>query len=303
MSNNIIIICGPTASGKSKYALEMAKKYNGAIINADSMQLYKGLGILTSSPSQEDKKSISHHLYNYLELGDVFSVAKYQEAALNVIASVKRSDYLPIIVGGTGLYINALINGINQIPDIDKQIRIDSEKLLDKIGKEEFFHKLITIDPLVSDKINISDRQRMIRAYEVMKQTGKSIRYFQAKKVDSPLKGYKISTIMLSPKREFLYQMCNERFLYMIKSGGIEEVKNFLDDDIKIKPLGFLELSLFLKGAISLEEAVIIAQNKTRQYAKRQVTWFNNQITEKSVIEFGSQKEYETILSNVYDFI
>lgn len=303
MNNNIIIICGPTASGKSKFALEIAKKYNGAIINADSMQAYKGLEILTSSPNLADKNSISHHLYNYLELDLAFSVAKYQKAALNVIESVTKSGYLPIIVGGTGLYINALINGINIIPAIDKQIRIEAEDLLDKIGKEEFFRRLIAMDPLVSGTINIADRQRMIRAYEVIKQTGKSIRYFQSSKIEKPLSHYTISSIMLSPAREFLYQICNDRFLYMIKSGAMEEVKNCLDDDIRIKPLGFMELSSFFRGEISLEEAIIFAQNKTRQYAKRQVTWFNNQLKEKSVIEFSSQKEYEDILSNVKNII
>lgn len=301
MRNNILIICGPTASGKSKLAIEVAKKYNGAIINADSMQAYKGLEILTSSPSLVDKKSISHHLYNYLELDDLSSVARYQKEALDVIDQVRDLGYLPIIVGGTGLYINALIKGINVIPDVDVQIRIEAQGLLEKIGKEEFFQTLIAMDPLVSDKINISDKQRMLRAYEVIKQTGKSIRYFQSQETESPLAGYKISTIMLSPTREFLYKSCNDRFIHMICSGAMSEVKNLYmnGNAIRVHPLGFKELASCCQGTISLENAITLAQNRTRQYAKRQVTWFNNQLKEKSVIEFSSEEEYDDMLRNI----
>lgn len=305
MHNRIIIICGPTASGKSKFAIEFANQYNGVIVNADSMQLYKGLEKLTASPPEEDKKAITHHLYNFLELDNIFSVTKYQEKALNIIKDISKKGYLPIVVGGTGLYINSLIKGINLIPNIDTSIRMEAETLLHKIGKVEFYNNLIAIDPLISDKIHISDKQRMIRAYEVIKQTGKSIKYFQSQELPSPLSDYKISTIMLSPERKFLYQNCNDRFLNMINSGAMEEVQSLykLNDIIKITPLGFKELVLFYRNEISLENAIILAQNKTRQYAKRQVTWFNNQIKEKLVVEFSSAKEYQKILGNINDII
>lgn len=304
MSNkDVIIICGPTASGKSRLAMNLASLYMGAIINADSMQIYEGLEVLTASPSNEDKKLIPHHLYNYLALENSFSVARYQKDAIETIIDVKSSGYLPIIVGGTGLYINSLINGINDIPEINSEIRFEAQKHLEKIGKEEFYSELIKIDPLVAGKILPTDKQRMIRAYEVIKQTGKSITYFQNQKTKSPLADYNISIIMLSPNRKFLYQSCNDRFLEIIKSGAMEEVEKLYitKKNVSINPLGFNEILSFFKGEISLEDAIILAQAKTRQYAKRQVTWFNNQIKEKSVISFDSHLQYHKIISNIND--
>lgn len=283
MKKKIIIICGPTASGKSAYAMDLARQKNGAIINADSMQIYQEIPILTASPRDEDKKAIPHHLYNYLSIKDHFSVVQYQKEALAQIAEVENGGYCPIIVGGTGLYISSLLYGINLMPDIDPNIRSNTRALLAEIGNEAFHEKLTSLDPSVAARLSPGDSQRMLRAYEVYMQTGKSILHFQEAEVKSPLADYDIETIMISPKRSALYRNCDERFAHIVRNGALEEVKNSMGKG-NSKALGFEQLSAYLKNEISLEEAITLAQNKTRQYAKRQVTWFNHQIKDKVVI-------------------
>ncbi len=283
MKKKIIIICGPTASGKSAYAMNVARTKNGAIINADSMQIYQEIPILTASPSDEDKKAIPHHLYNYVSIHDNFSVAKYQQEALAKITEVEKGGYLPIIVGGTGLYISALLYGINIMPAIDHNLRNNARSLLQEIGNEAFHAKLASLDPAVAAILSPGDSQRMLRTYEVHLQTGKSILHFQETEVKSPLADYDIETIMISPERSILYRNCDERFAHIVHNGGLEEVKNSMQKGSS-KALGFEQLSAYLKNEISLEDAIILSQNKTRQYAKRQVTWFNHQIKNKIII-------------------
>ena len=283
MKKKIIIICGPTASGKSSYAMDMAKAKNGAIINADSMQIYQEIPILTASPNDEDKKTIPHHLYNYISIQDNFSVAKYQQEALAKISEVEKGGYLPIIVGGTGLYISSLLYGLNIMPEIDHNIRNNVRSLLQEIGNEAFHAKLTSLDPPVAARLSAGDSQRMLRAYEVHLQTGKSILHFQEAEVKSQLADYDIETIMISPERSILYRNCDERFAHIVRNGALEEVKNSMHKGSS-KALGFEQLAAYLKNEVSLEEAITLAQNKTRQYAKRQVTWFNHQINDKLII-------------------
>lgn len=283
MNKKIIIICGPTASGKSAYAMEKARLVNGAIINADSMQIYQEIPILTASPSEEDKKLIPHHLYNYISITEPFSVAKYQKAALEKIEEVEKDGYLPIIVGGTGLYISSLLYGLNIMPNINTTIRNEARLLLQEIGNAAFHAKLASQDPKAASKLSIGDSQRMLRAYEIYQQTGKSILTFQEDKKTSPLASYDIEIIMISPERERLYKACNERFVKLVENGAIEETKEAMKKGDS-KALGFEQLASYLKNQISLEEAIKLAQQKTRQYAKRQVTWFTHQIKDKVII-------------------
>lgn len=277
MNKKIIIICGPTASGKSARAIDLARDRNGAIINADSMQIYSEIPILTASPSQEDKALVPHHLYNYISIKENFSVADYQKAALAQIEQVEEKGYLPIIVGGTGLYISSLLYGLSKMPDIDPEIRQEARNLLKTIGNDAFHIKLMTIDPIVAAKLSIGDSQRMVRAYEVFMQTGKSITYFQQKPPISPLMNYDIEIIFISPEREILYKACDERFVKLVEKGALDEVKNNMSTSDS-KALGFSQLASYLRGEITLDEAMILAKAKTRQYAKRQVTWFNHQL-------------------------
>lgn len=278
MNKKIIIICGPTASGKSAYATSLALAQNGAIINADSMQIYREIPILTASPSAKDKSSVPHHLYNYISIKDNFSVADYQKAALAKITEVEEHGYLPIIVGGTGLYISSLIRGLNIIPNIEPEVRQKARNLLQKIGNEAFHEKLMKVDPIVGAKLAVGDSQRMVRAYEVFMQTGKSITNFQQEEPISPLLNYDIETIMISPERKMLYKACDERFVRLVENGALEEVRSAMAGGDS-KALGFAQLASYLRGEITLLKATALAQAKTRQYAKRQVTWFNNQVS------------------------
>lgn len=301
--NKAIIICGPTASGKTNFAHILARKNNGEIVNADSMQLYKQLPIITASPEQKLKDELSYHLYNFQDIDKELSAAKYVDMASNVIREISRKGKLPIIVGGSGMYISMLANGYSMMPDIDENIRLNARSLRKEIGAKLFFEELKKLDPKVAENLNVSDSQRTIRAYEVIKQTGKSILDFQEVENYKPLPDFEFKIIFLLPERNFLYETCNQRLKILFDSGGVEEVKLAYKTfgDIKttaMKALGVQEIIQYIKGNISLNEAIELASAKTRQYAKRQTTWFRNQIKSDQIIEFDSVKQYNEIIDN-----
>lgn len=299
-TENGIIICGPTASGKSAFAIQLAKACTGVIINADSCQLYSEVPIITASPSLNDKKAIPHYLYNYLSFNESFSVAKYLTEASKIINQVKKEGYIPIIVGGTGLYINALLYGISDIPEIDTNLRNNIREEFDIIGKEAFYERLCKLDP--NNLITSGDSQRMLRAYEVLMQTGNPITYYQKNKTNGICSSAEV--IMLNPERSFLYENCNQRFYSFIENSAIDEVSKIANQITNNSPkvLGLNELASYIQGVISLDEAISKAQIKTRQYAKRQVTWFRHQIKEKYAIDFSSNKELEMIVDKIAKF-
>ncbi|MBY0533924.1 MAG: tRNA (adenosine(37)-N6)-dimethylallyltransferase MiaA [Rickettsiaceae bacterium] len=303
-----VIICGPTASGKTNFAHELARKNNGEIINADSMQIYQQLPIITASPSQKLKQDLPYHLYNFLNIDTEFSAAKYATSASRAISEISNRGKLPIIVGGSGMYINMLIYGFSSIPDINNQIRSQARSLHKELGSETFFDLLKTIDPEVAKTLNVGDTQRVLRAYEVIKQSGKSILYYQAQGNLLPLPDFDFDVTVLMPERSFLYETCNNRFLALLEEGAIEEIKavhqqyNNLNTTA-MKALGVSEIISYLKGEITKEKAIALALAKTRQYAKRQCTWFNNQIKEKRVIKFSNFAEYISSTSNTISFL
>jgi tRNA dimethylallyltransferase len=297
-----IIICGPTASGKSDFAHSIAKKYCGEIVNIDSMQVYKQIPVLTASPSKALMLELPYHLYNFLNIDQDFSVIKYINLAVDKIREIGQKDNLPIIVGGTGLYINALLFGYNEIPEISDYIKQFSLALYEKIGHIEFVNLFRNMDPVAASRLNPNDTQRIVRAFEVFKQTGKSIISFQENNNIIPLPEFEFKVIFLSPERNFLYQICNERLSSIFASGAVEEViemrKNFDNVGRIKKALGLLEIMAYLDEKLSLIEAMNITQNKTRQYAKRQVTWFKNQIKNKITIEYSTILEFESLKHN-----
>ncbi len=278
----MLIICGPTASGKSKFAIEKANQIDGEIVNIDSIQVYKEIPILTCSPTEEDKLYLPHHLYNHISIIEPYSASIYINEALEVIEKITSRNKVPIIVGGTGLYIKALSQGLSPIPDIPLDIRESVRKLFIEIGKEEFYKKLISLDPLALSNIHPSNSQRLMRAYEVFMHTGKSIFEFHKSITLSPLANYNVKTTILMPERDELYKRCDVRFLELMKIGVIEEVLALkgVVDKTKIKAIGFSEIMRYIEGEITKEEAINIAQTKTRQYAKRQITWFRHQMSE-----------------------
>lgn len=297
----MLVICGPTASGKSYLAHYLAKIYDGEIVNSDSMQIYKHIPIITASPSPIYRNEIPYHLYNFLSVDQEFSVIQYVNHALEKITDIRNRGKLPIIVGGTGLYINSLLFGYNEIPTISPEIRQYVRELHSKIGSCQFFNQLKELDVLASQKLNKHDSQRVIRAYEVFMQTKQSIFTFQATQNIPILPEFDFKVIFLHPEREFLYQTCNTRLEKIFNEGAIEEIalikENFPDIiSSAIKTIGLREILSYLNNEITLQTALNLAQIKTRQYAKRQITWFKNQIKDKITLEYSNNQQFEELL-------
>ena len=277
MSKKIILLAGPTASGKSKLAIEIANKIDGEIINADSMQVYRDFSILSSRPLKKDLKKIKHHLYGFISSKKHFSTGAWLSLAKEKIKLCLSKKKIPILVGGTGLYFEAITKGMSKIPNIDFKKRNIIRDLQVKLGQKEFYKKLLKLDPLVKNKIERFDMQRSIRAYEVKKFTKKSI-YEWYKLTKSDFKEFEIYKIFLNSPREKILKNISKRTKGMIKNNCIDEVKNFLklkvDPSLSVnKIIGVKEVKDYLDQKIDLNQVIELINIKTRQYAKRQVTW------------------------------
>ena len=277
MPKKIILIAGPTASGKSKLAIEIAKKIKGEIINADSMQVYKEFSVLSSRPSKIDLRKVKHHLYGFQPAKKLFSTGAWLKLVKKQIDQCLKNKKIPILVGGTGLYFEAITKGMSKIPNINSKVRDKIRNLQKKKGQDKFYELLLELDPLVKNKIEPSDTQRSIRAYEVKKFTKKSI-FEWYKLTRSEFKKFQIFKIFIDVPREKLLRNISNRVEQMFKNDCVEEVKNFLKLNIDPtlstnKIIGVKEIKDFLSGARSLPQVKEIINIKTRQYAKRQVTW------------------------------
>jgi tRNA dimethylallyltransferase len=284
---HIILVGGPTASGKSAFAMQLARAQNGSIINADAMQVYSGLPVLTAQPDPADMSEIPHLLYQIMDSGEAGSAGKWLALAKNAITEVKASGRLPILVGGTGMYFSALLGGLADIPEIPKDVRDAGEKLFLDMGEQKFRRLLAAQDMESAARIKSNDRQRLIRAYEVAVHTGKSLSQWQKDGIFKTTGDYAPEFHLLSPPREALYRNCDARFIAMVERGAIDEVKNLLARNLSpalpaMKILGVGEIAMFLKGEISRGLAIEKAQQMTRNYAKRQMTWFRNQWKKKA---------------------
>jgi tRNA dimethylallyltransferase len=284
---SVLIIAGPTASGKSALAMDVAREFTreitGTIINADSMQVYRELRIITARPSAADEAEIPHRLYGMLSAADVCSAGHWLRLAVAEIEMAHAAGSLPIVVGGTGLYLNALLEGIVDIPDIPADIRNDVRALHEQLGGEQFREELTKLDPASAEKIPASDPQRLIRAYEVAQATGRSLSDWQKQTPKAPLAEWDQETILVSPPRDTLYEAIDQRFERMLEAGVLEEVKALAalglpPDRPAMKALGIPDLIAHFEGKISLNQAVSKAQQASRNYAKRQLTWFRNQL-------------------------
>ena len=277
MSKKIILLAGPTASGKSKLAISLAKKIDGEIINADSMQIFKEFNILSSRPSLRDTKKIKHHLYGIISVKRYFSAGDWLKHVKKKIKFCLKRKKIPIIVGGTGLYFNIITKGISKIPDIDLKTRNKVRNLYRKIGYMKFYKLLIKLDPKTKGQIPPTDSQRVQRAYEVKLKTNKSL-FDWFKNTKSDFSDFDMKKIFINIPRDKLLKKISKRTELMIKKKCISEVKKF--NKIKIKKnlsanklIGVQEINDFLKGSISLEQCKELINIKTRQYAKRQNTW------------------------------
>ena len=277
MSKKIILIAGPTASGKSKLAILLANKLNGEIINADSMQIFKEFSILSSRPSLKDTKRTKHHLYGIISVKKYFSAGDWLKQAKKKIDNCLKKKKTPIIVGGTGLYFNTITKGISKIPDIDLKTRNKVRNLYKKLGVKKFYKQLLKIDPKIKGRIVSTDSQRVQRAYEVKLKTKKSLfDWFASTKSD--FLDFEIKKIFVNTPREVLLKKISKRIDLMFQNKCINEVKRF--NNLKIhkslsanKLIGVQEINSFLKGSISIDQCKDLINIKTRQYAKRQNTW------------------------------
>jgi tRNA dimethylallyltransferase len=281
--SKIILISGPTASGKSKFAVKIAKKIEGEIINVDSMQVYKTLKILTARPNKEEQKNIKHHLYGVVDLNEKFSTGQWLELAIKKIKSVQKKKKIPILVGGTGLYFQSLINGLVRIPEIPLKFRNKVRLISKREGQKKFYKKLLKLDPKVKDKFDPNDTQRSIRAYEIKSYTDISM-YDWLARTESEFKNSDFLKLYIETKREKLIERINLRTLNMINGGAINEVKKFIKlkirkDQSVNKVIGIAELTQYLNHEVTLEEAKELISIKTRQYAKRQATWARTRMT------------------------
>ena len=277
MPKKIILIAGPTASGKSKLAIEIAKKIKGEIINADSMQVYKEFSILSSRPSNLDLKKVKHHLYGFQPVKKHFSTGAWLKLVKKKITQCLKSKKVPILVGGTGLYFESITKGMSKIPNIDFKTRDKIRELQKKIGQKKFYEKLLKLDPLIKNKIEPHDTQRSLRAYEVKKFTKKSIfEWFKLTK--SEFKQFQIFKIFIDTPRKKLLKNILNRADQMFKNNCVEEVKFFLNLNIDStlssnKIIGIREIKDYLSGVSNLQQTKELVNIKTRQYAKKQITW------------------------------
>jgi len=275
--SKIILISGPTASGKSIFAIKLAKKIKGEIINADSMQVYKELRILTARPIKKELKKIKHHLYGFQSVKKKFSTGEWLKLVIKNISTIKKRKKIPIIVGGTGLYFKALTDGLVKIPNIPIKFRIKIRNLQKKIGQKKFFDQLVKLDPLINEKIKPTDVQRSIRAYEVKSYTKKSlVDWFKSTK--SKFVDEDFIKIYIDFPRQGLLDRISLRTDQMLDQGAIDEVKKYLrlkvaKDKTSNKVIGIKEIKDFLNKKSDLSEVKEKILVKTRQYAKRQSTW------------------------------
>jgi len=275
--SKIILISGPTASGKSTFAIKLAKKINGEIINADSMQVYKELKILTARPSKKEQQNIKHHLYGFQSVKKNFSTGEWQKLAIKKIYEVKKRNKIPILVGGTGLYFKSLTDGLVKIPKIPLKFRNKVRNLQKKIGQKRFYNQLLKLDSLAKNRIDHNDVQRSIRAFEVKSYTKVSL-YEWFNKTKKTFSDEDFIKIFINFPRIELLKRINLRVDQMFSKGAIEEVRKFLKMKVKSdksanKIIGVGEIKRYLNKAEDLQSVKDQIAIKTRQYAKRQATW------------------------------
>jgi tRNA dimethylallyltransferase len=303
MPVDAVLIAGPTASGKSALALAIAEAIDGVIVNTDSMQVYRETRILTARPSDEDTAQAPHLLYGHVSVAESYSAGRYQAEAAHALLTVRERKRIPIFTGGTGLYFSVLTEGIANIPEVPAGVREAVEGLREDIGPKAFHEKLALRDPDAAARLNESDTQRTLRAYEVFEATGRPLSEWQKEMGDPLLDGLNLARFVISPPREVLHDHINARFDTMLAQGAMEEVAAL--EGLKLSPtaqkiIGLRELRDVAEGAMPLAEAVEKSKAATRQYAKRQVTWFRGRMAEWGWVETDDlSNNISNILSNI----
>ncbi len=294
---DVVIVTGPTASGKSALALALARGRHGTVINADAMQTYDAFPVLTAQPSAKDRAFVPHRLYGVLPLREALSAARWRALAEAEIERCREQARLPILCGGSGLYLRSLMQGLAEIPSVPAALRARANDDWDRLGAAAFRARLAERDPEIVERLKPGDRQRHVRAWEVWLATGRPLSVWQqGKGLPSP---WRFASILLAPERGWLRHRIEARFDAMLKAGVLDEVRAVLDSHPDpswpgLKAHGAPEFFRHLRGELTLEEARRIAIDHTRQYAKRQMTWFRHQLVPDLVVEVPSNLVLET---------
>jgi tRNA dimethylallyltransferase len=301
MSVDAVLIAGPTASGKSAAARALADAIGGAVINADSIQVYAQTRILTARPTDEDTAGAPHLLYGHVSVSESYSAGRYQAEVGQALRTAREAGRIPIFAGGTGLYFGVLTDGIANIPAIPAGVREAAEALRNEIGAKAFHDELAARDPIAAERLRDSDTQRTLRAYEVFEATGRPLSEWQKEMGEPLLGGMNLARIVIMPPREMVHDRLNARFDGMIERGALEEAKAL--EGIRLSPtaakiIGLRELQSVAEGALPMEEARELSKAGTRQYAKRQLTWFRRRMTDWNWLE---QQELGNILPVMMD--
>lgn len=311
----VVVVAGPTASGKSALAGRLAHEFEGVVINADSMQVYRDLPILTAQPSAAEMAEVRHRLYGFLALDDACTADRWALLARAEIDAAHATDKLPILCGGTGLYLRGLMQGFSPIPEIAPEVRRETRALLAEIGAQALHARLARHDPEIAARLHPNDPQRVARAWEVWRGTGKPLSAWQ-KLPPTPPGGLRFLVFIVLPERAALYRRCDDRFLAMMQAGALGEVRDVLDrypperrHGGGAKALGFAELAAAIARPERLPELMRKAQQATRNYAKRQGTWFRNQMPDGNFISPDtedmqfSESSYAGISQKIRDFL
>jgi tRNA dimethylallyltransferase len=280
-----ILITGPTASGKSALAVRFAKKCNGVVINADSMQVYDTLRVLSARPAEEEMEGVPHHLYGHVPATTAYSTGEWLRDVTALLRTIRDAGKVPVFVGGTGLYFKALTGGLSDMPEIPQEIRCDVRLRLKEEGPEALHAELSGKDAVVAETLEVRDGQRIVRALEVLQATGRSILEFQGKQGPMIVDPDRSLKFVVLPDRALLHERINQRFEKMLEQGAIEEVQALMAQnpaaDLPVmKAIGVREIADMLDGGMTRNDVVERASALTRQYAKRQMTWFRNQMDE-----------------------
>ncbi|MHC2524848.1 tRNA dimethylallyltransferase [Rhizobium leguminosarum] len=280
---NAILITGPTASGKSALAVELAKRHDGVVVNADSMQVYDTLRVLTARPSEEEMQGVPHHLYGHVPAGAAYSTGGWLRDVSALLPTLRAAGRLPVFVGGTGLYFKALTGGLSDMPEIPEALRKALRSRLLEEGPDGLYAELAVADPAMAASLNRQDGQRIVRALEVMKATGRSIADFQGQSGLVIIDAAQARKIVVLPDRAVLHQRINGRFEKMLQQGAEDEVRALLALDLPaeapvMKAIGVSQITAMVRGEMTRDEVLEKGAAATRQYAKRQMTWFRNQM-------------------------
>jgi tRNA dimethylallyltransferase len=295
--NMVWIVAGPTAIGKSQLALDIAKASNGAIVNADSMQIYSEIPILSAQPSGYDRKLVPHYLYGFQPITKTYSAATWAAQAKDAIYDCIARDLQPILVGGSGLYLQGLLEGFSAMPGVPPAIRKQITDLYDMLGAQRFHETLKKIDPEAAARLHPTDRQRCIRAREIYEVSGETLTSWQAQPKQNIAPDLDYRTVILLPPRDWLYNRINNRFAIMVEHGAIEEARAVHDLHLDnhhtgSHALGLQALCDYLDGRLTLGEATENGQSQSRQYAKRQYTWFRNQALPNAVFLCNPEEDW-----------